>query len=584
MAFRLSALHLRVLEIESDPHRRAHHAYAAAPSGSIDVAVALLTDSATRYHERGHWRAVTRECERVDQLLGDETPVEVLTMWAAALDASGLDGTTARLRAFERAAAAQDWDQAVAAALSGLPHGERGAGDSARLSLLRRLPFDQIPPRRRFDVAFYQSRFSALGGRPADAVDWADRALGLATTDEQVALAHVTSWTARHHIQPADHAFPDHLHDLGGVEGARIQQMMAITAFERNDRATALEHHRRFVDLGTRTGDPTRLWHALCFDAMLALDAGEVQAAGRIADEAYEHGSRHGVVEASSARAAALFFDAWTRTDLADLAPMMWQLRNNLGRTITGRAGLAIADAICGDAERGRSDGVQIAREALARPGSMSLPIVAALADVLASTGDRALIDETRRFLLPFAGRSIVVGFGLFNLGPVERALALLSDDTQRTHWLEAAVAASDASGSLRWRVLSRLALADHAGDVTIRWRSRRPRGRSPAGSLFIDDVWTRLRPPRSCIAARDGDRGQESGNGDRQAEEIGDHEPATEAVVAHQHVHRLDAGHDADEHHLLAHAVGDSHVGLGRRRRPPWPRSRAGRCRSRCR
>lgn len=91
----------------------------------------------------------------------------------------------------------------------------------------------------------------------------------------------------------------------------------------------------------------------------------------------------------------------------------------------------------------------------------MSFPVVCLLSDLIALADDSELLADVRSYLEPFAGRCVVVGFGLGNLGPVDRyAARLVVDPSVRTTWQEKAVEVADQSDARLWRVLTRVDLA----------------------------------------------------------------------------------------------------------------------------
>ena len=461
-SFRLLRLHKRAAELSDDLHAIADHQAAAVPEIDRSVAAASLVASARAFMASGSWHDAVGRLRAADAVTEGGLDVDALVLMARALDLSGAGGAGPRNRAYRRAVAEGRWAEALHAALSGLPEAEQPDGDQARIAMLLEIPPDRIAAEDALARAEALARQYALDGQPAEAMHWASLTAELATDRHQRARAEIARWSANHHITAIAYEFPDDLVE-GAADRDRAQmlEMRALCAVERGDYGEGNRCHHRFAALADAIGDPVRIWQSKVLGALLALDDGRWTESGEQADEAFDYGTRHGMRHAPLAWTGHNFMKHWIAGTLGGMTAAFESMRVDVGTSSVAEAARALVLA-ADDRERDAWSAAEpVVRDALDRPRSPAIVVLAMLSGLVASHGDRYLKAGVRARLLPFAGRSVVAGYGIGNVGPVWRALAPLADDDgQRLEWLHQARQQADGSGAALWRVVARVDLA----------------------------------------------------------------------------------------------------------------------------
>jgi hypothetical protein len=229
----------------------------------------------------------------------------------------------------------------------------------------------------------------------------------------------------------------------------------------------------------------TRVWHAKLFDAMVALDRGDVEGAGAARTTAYEFGVRSGIAEAFHARLYGDFLACWLGGDTDGLAELAHRRPSGRGEAtpLLGRAGLACATAVFGELDAGIAQAVEVASKVIETPRSQGAAALAIVSGLLAKSEATPVIRAAFDHLSSRAGSMLVVGAFAGSLGPVDRYLARLRTGQDRIDDLHRALATAQAIGSPLWTATVLADLAD-AGDRTAAERRRGVVGDTGLASL----------------------------------------------------------------------------------------------------
>jgi hypothetical protein len=246
-------------------------------------------------------------------------------------------------------------------------------------------------------------------------------------------------------------------------------QMKSISALENCDVALAIDHHRTFRQEAIELDHPLRIWHAMCFDSLIAFDQGRWQSADLLSERAYRYGFQHDLQQAFTVRQAQHFAGYVALERLPEISSRLAPILDEVLGSTLGRSTYALTLA---GSDRDR-EALDLAREeadlAIERFRSSSIPSLAILAPLVARAADETLVRQIRDVLLPFADLSIVVGFGVRNLGPLWRYLApLATSREEQVDWLERALERSRTLGSTTWTVLNGRRLVDATGDAPL--------------------------------------------------------------------------------------------------------------------
>ena len=470
--FRLAALHQRAAAITTDLHERARHLAAAVPAVDAADAAASLIESARGYMATsGSWHDALSRLRDAELLLEGDLDIDSQIMMATALDLSGMSGKATRKRAFDRAVAAEDWDLALRAALSGLPAAEKPDGDPDRIAMLIQIPAARLTPQHHFRLAEALTRLFALDGQPKGASEWSEETHRLARTANERARASIVRWSTMHHVIPGGHHFDEATFlAADSDQQVRMLQMSAITSVESGDYDAALVAHRAFTRMAADLGDPVRIWQGKLFDAMVAFDQGRWLSSRQLSQEAVSYGTKNGMPLALLCGIGQGFHAQWVaQTHGRLIADVDLGTTDYRASSIAGASQALVLQAAGRDGDAWLL-AEPIVRAALERPGSQALVVLAKLAEVVAESGGQELGNQVSERLLTFSESNLVTGFGLANCGPIWRHLAhLAADHQQRAEWLENAVRVADTSGALAWRIVTRLELARHSNDPEVR-------------------------------------------------------------------------------------------------------------------
>jgi len=460
--FRRGQLHRRASEFSMDAHRRADHYANAGALVPADTVAASLLVSAELYARCRQWRKVARELRRVNDLGGDYLDPPALSLWAAALDQSGADGSVYRQLAYGHAMSAELWEQALDAALSGLPEAELPDGDPERISMLEGIPSSLLPASRRFDRVFHLSRQYSLTGDHIQVLRYAEEALEIASDPEEVGLSHVLRWIATRHVEPVAHSIPDEVVFQGSPRIlTRIAQINALNLAEQGNFTESRYEAERFQQLAAETGDPLRIWHAQGLRTMFVLNDGDFETADALALNSMQFADLHDMAHGAASYIGLRVFSYDCQDRLGELKAELDPFRADLSSLHLGRTSLVLCDEAAGDADI--ADEVNaLMVEALARgTQTFSLLSMLLLARFLPTHAPQ-LIAETQTLLERFGDNPILAGFGAGSFGPTSRYVAQITADiNDKNELIGRSIAAADQQGPRLWRVRCRLDAAD---------------------------------------------------------------------------------------------------------------------------
>ena len=469
-SFRLAELNARAATQSGDIRTRADHEAAAVPIVKASRAAQSLLASARVSMADGAWLDAVNALRRSEALLDGEPEIASLILMARALDLSGSNGTGPRKVAFRRAVAEQRWDLALEAALSGLPEAERPDGDSNRIAMLESIPIEHLDEPGRFEHALVLARQCALNGCPDQARSWANEVRSLATTRQRQIRYEIVSWSLGHHVTPDVHGFTDEVVDnASGPDRMRILQMQAITSMETGELETAATLHNRFAEQAEHVGDPTGIWQCKVLHASIAFARGRWIEASQLSRDAEIYGKRHAMQQAALVRLGQDFCHKLITGQQGDLVTQFSKMPVNTNASAIATAARALSLAARGSRDDAWNGVRPTVLDALDRPRSSALVVLAMVAGLMRDAGEPEILDRVRARLALFADRSLVVGYGVATTGPVQQHLALLSDDRDEAiARLGEAVTVADRSGAVTWQVVTRLSLARMTEDSAV--------------------------------------------------------------------------------------------------------------------
>lgn len=454
--------HLRASERTADVAARAWHLDAARPLVEDDTALAAHLEAAgahLRNHSHREAVASFRAAERLGQ--GSIDP-ESLIDFAMSLERCGANGRRVRLAAIAAARNSNNERLALEAAAAGLPEAEVFDGDVQRLNDLLQIRRSALTRSDQHRHSVLVSRQHLLLGQMNQAAMWAERAASEAQTiDEQgaawLAAEHIDGWR---NAEQSESQLPNLDAVADPVLACRMLQAATISALVNGDRATARARNEELRDRTAAMGDPLRSWHSGLLRSLLAELDLEFGRADEIAESTVRDGVALGIVGAQAARRAQRIGRAInmhsvvprpakgsspsTKPDPATMSTVAAASRLRLSWQ-SGTPARANAEdhaqALIDDATGSRFEAA----------------VAGLLAPLAAGTRNDGPI---RSILKKRRGTTIVVGAGLFTLGPAELMLASLATTAvERIRLLTEAVEIADAHGWPLWKLLTRIEL-----------------------------------------------------------------------------------------------------------------------------
>ena len=476
---RLSRLHQRACALTNDTHSISRHRVASASMNDPQVTLDAVLRSAEQYLADGAYWESASEFRTAIGLDGTELSPSAYVGYATALSLSGSQraSRSVRERAYAAAVAAETWDLAVDAAVSGLPQAELPDGEVDRLDQLDGVSAELLSPGHRLIQALRASRLAAQLGRVEQARHWASRATATAGSDEERGEAALATRFVQM-VDPAQVRLAE-LDDavdqlvLSPSVRCRLRQFRAVDHLEIGDYEQSVVEHERFSQLADTIDDPLRQWHALVFGSLLADLRGCFTTADQLADAAQERGRREAISQAEIVRVAQQYFRLEALGQLDELVDLIGLIpvsdtESTLFNAATARVLLAAGR---------RTEAIELAGELAAQllpnPTVTSHGSIALLAPALAGHESKELRQRARAALGPHQGGGMVIGVGLGYIPSIDSLSMLLDDESVdgRIAALEQAIRDCDAAGLTTWSVRYRLDLAalTKSGDLAGR-------------------------------------------------------------------------------------------------------------------
>jgi hypothetical protein len=332
--------------------------------------------------------------------------------------------------------------------------------------MLESIPAEHLDERPRFERFLALARLCALNGSPTEARAWLREGQALANNAPRLVRSEIASWSLTHHVEPSAFEFSDEVvASASGHERMHVLQRQAISSLESGCVVDALVLHERFVALAAEVGDPAGIWQGKVLGATLAFDRGRWSAAEELSHEAEEYGERHAMQQAALVCLGQSFCRKLITGEQGQLVERFEEMPVNTDASTIAMAARALSLAARGRRDQAWSGVAATVQDALDRPRPSALVVLAILAGLVRDAADPETVERVRQRLAAFGDRSLVVGYGIATAGPVQRQLALLSNDPEETiEHLRDAVLVADRSGALTWQVVTRLGLARAAG------------------------------------------------------------------------------------------------------------------------
>jgi len=451
-------LHRRAARSAATPVEAARHLAAAVPLIPRSEAAVALLGAADELFVDGVWREAAVSYRDARYLDASAMTVLHRNQFAAALDLSGADGALVREESFRAAVAVGDWEAALSAAMSGLPHAEHIAGDRRRLELLQQVPQTELEDASRLELATAIMRQLTYLGDRKEAKIWSDKFADAATTPDEKLQAFINRALIEDSTDPQQPLqLPDCAASVADPNLAlRAMQMVVLSGLEREDRTAARALVEKFGDQTLALGDPHRQWHFDVLRATLEFVDGSWNEAEQISRLTHDMGISVGAGEAESVRLAQLFGRGWLVGGYAELA-LSPELVERAGNNMVNHAMAAIIALDLGDDRRMHNLVSRIEPDILSSSSLFVIPTLVLLAPCIAEHASTSVVTSVRERLSSRSGTSTLVGNGALSAGPVDRALAALAqDESQRVHHLKAACELADRQGTLLWRIMCR--------------------------------------------------------------------------------------------------------------------------------
>lgn len=475
---RRARLHLQAAGlVGGDVHDLARHRLAAGSLCDEDLTRDTILQSAEAHLADGaYWESATAYRAAVE-LTGGEVPLASLVAYARALALSGDVATARSVRAqtFERAARSGRWDQAVAAAVSGLPEAESPNGEIDRFDQLEAVPTAELEPETALQQAMTLARQATLLGRHEDAARWVIEAERASRTVSERAEAALARWFAESYDTPPgvrlerlDRVVESA--DLQPPVWCRVLQARAIDHLQTGALASAEAEHRSFQRLASELDDQLRIWHGLVFDALLNEVQGRLIEADTQVQAAEAHGRRAGITSSGIVRVAQNCFRFELQGRLGQLAEFVDRVPVPDADTEIFNAAVVRVLIAAGRYRDANELARRVALDLAGGGGLRRAAVQALLAPTLARSAPVDLRRRTMEGLEPFRAGSLVIGAGV-GLVPSVEAMWILLDrgyDDGIEPSLTQAIGFADRVGLLSYSVRHRLDLAQVTGSERL--------------------------------------------------------------------------------------------------------------------
>lgn len=446
------------------PHSFAMHAFAAGERFPRDEVMQALEVSAQRHLAVGsYWEAVV--VFRQALLVAEDGRLEPLLEggMARALELSGLqaEATRVRARALEDVFAVDDHSTALDITVSGLPETEEIGGDSSLVSQLAQIDPGKLERVDAFRLACHRSRQLAIAGDYEEASRRAQEAIELAESPGERTLAVITQrFTMSCTTDPAERTALLDTIDADAQQGdpsqlANYYMVQAIDSYEAGRTDDARIWRRKVDDVADLP--LVYRWQGMQFDVMDAFCEGRLSESNRLLEEAHAFGLRAGIHTATAAYQGATLIAMWICGELAAFGEMVDEIVGE-GKLLDPAASLFHrSGSVPVYLAAGRSnDAVAIAEDVAAEvttrqvaQRSTALPVVA---QALALSDQRVLVDAARQLLEKRGTSSVVLGACVGCVGPVDLYLSRLANDHRECNrHLDAALKVAQDAGHALW-------------------------------------------------------------------------------------------------------------------------------------
>ncbi|MFN2375690.1 MAG: hypothetical protein ABR538_04085, partial [Candidatus Binatia bacterium] len=273
-------------------------------------------------------------------------------------------------------------------------------------------------------------------------------------------------------------------HRRGDREAVLVEQgWRMVDALETGDRPAMDEAFAAYRGLAASLRLPWYEWYAARLACLVAQVEGRIDDAERLAAEALAAGERAGHPDAALSFGSQMLGVRLAQDRAAELEAgiemriaqypdvLLWRRLLARLRVAQGREAEAVAEV-----ERARRGPLVEA------PGDfLHLPALVILAELAAELapgiGDEEVLGRVHEALLPFAGRQVVLGFGMAFLGPVDQYLGELDAASGRHQdargRFERAAAQAAGLGAARWAARARLGLRSVSAPRSLPTASR---------------------------------------------------------------------------------------------------------------
>lgn len=441
-----------------DVHRRARHLREAVAVVDRRVVAEALLESARLHVDEHLYLEASRAYGAAVELLAGDLATDDAIRYSRALDLAGLhdDAEQVRSTGFDAALVADDHRTALRFATSGLPEAEPVDGAPVLVTRLRSLAVDRLDPDDAWARARHLARHLAIVGDLAGASAAAADAAACANRREQhLASALVRRFAISATSDPAERlALLDELEPLATPASPDVAGeflvVRAIDHYEAGDRERALDAIARLERIDRLP--VVRRWHAQMLRAMVTADDGDAEAAAAMRLQAFETASRAGLREAEHAFLIGGFTDLFLGGAAGVLVESVHDGRLDPDVNTVMRAGVCAVLAAAGEREAALPHAEQVAAAVVASPVSQGIAALAYVADALGDSTDAVLCAQAREMLRSRGESLLVVAAGAACIGPIDRYVAMLTDDPdERRRRLDAAACLAARTGQQRW-------------------------------------------------------------------------------------------------------------------------------------
>jgi DNA-binding SARP family transcriptional activator len=457
--------HTAAFKLTDDPIRRARHALVAEPAIGETVAAHALAAAARPLFANGNYSDAITNFAHAERLDPDAVTIDDQLAFLEARERSGLRVGTERAALVTEAVRAGDMSLALRIATVGLPDTEAFEGDLRRVQDLESIDIDKLTVDEQVRYQMQMCRQLVLLGHTAKATEHANRASTIAATPDQRAEAWLAQRLAQGVGLPGRPT--DNPPDIEEIEAQRLQlrvgQLQVIDAIATGGSSRSWTTINDHADRTADDAYPSLAWFANLFVTTALTDQGRLDEAKRRATAAHRFGLQAGLRIAEGTVQTQLFVWELISGTHGSIFPHVDQLRRAITPTnVIFEAAVVASQAAYTNMDLS-TDALRRLRSVCERAGQshFDFAAVAIMADAIAATGDRNLMEWASELLTPVADHYVLVASAAANLGPGQRILAKLEPDLDgASTLLDQARIRADQDGLPLWQVVTRLDLA----------------------------------------------------------------------------------------------------------------------------